>query len=108
MNAAEIAQLATVIIGVGSISISGVLWNTVQAYKLRVEELEKDHKRNLDRIKELELEIRIVKTVPLKKLSDTNDRIFAALESHIKNDEEYHLSIIKIIQKINNDLKGQA
>lgn len=40
MHYDQIAQIAAVIIGVGSISISGILWNIVKAYKERTEQLE--------------------------------------------------------------------
>lgn len=78
----QIAQIAAVIVGVGSISISGILWNIVQAYKLRVEQLEDEtnscheqHTENLERIKQLEGVIKAFRDVPLKDIATTQKEI---------------------------------
>lgn len=82
MHYDQIAQIAAVIIGVGSISVSGILWNTVQAYKLRVEQLEDEtkscqdsHTENLERIKELEGTVKAFRDVPLRDMSQTQKEI---------------------------------
>lgn len=82
MHYDQIAQIAGVIVGVGSISISGILWNIVKAYKLRVEQLEgetnschEQHTENLERIKQLEGIVRAFRDVPLKNIATTQKEI---------------------------------
>lgn len=75
MHYDQIAQIAAVVIGVGSISISGILWNVVQAYKVRVEQLQESHTENLERIKELEGVVKAFRDVPLRDMSKTQKEI---------------------------------
>lgn len=82
MHFDEIAQLAAVVIGVGSLGVSGILWNIIKAYKERIDQLEDEtkscqdsHIENLARIKQLEGIVEAFRDVPLRDIAKTQKEI---------------------------------
>lgn len=72
----EILNTAAVVAGVGSLAVSGMLWNVIRAYRERVNQLEDEskaskqlHNANLARINELEGTIKVIKDIPLQDIA---------------------------------------
>lgn len=72
----EVLNTAAVIAGVGSLAVSGILWNVIKAYRERVNQLEDEtkacqehHLDNQERIKELEATITTIKDIPLQSIA---------------------------------------
>lgn len=82
MNIQAVLGYGAVLIGMGSMVVSGVLWNIIKAYKERVDQLEAETKRcaadhlvSQGQIKELKEQVREFKDLPLKQIQDTQARI---------------------------------
>lgn len=78
MNIPAMLGYGALLVGVGSMVVSGVLWNIINAYKVRVDQLEDETKRcaadhliSQGQIKELKEQVREFKDLPLKAIQDT-------------------------------------
>lgn len=82
MEFMQIAEIAALVVGVGSISVSGILWKVIDAQRVRIESLEDEtkacnanHIENIAKIKELEGQVAAFKDVPLKEIAKTQKDI---------------------------------
>lgn len=78
MNIQVLLGYGAVLIGVGSMVVSGVMWNVIKAYKERIDQLESetkrcaaDHQVSQGQIKELKEQVREFKDLPLKQIQET-------------------------------------
>lgn len=94
MHFDQIAQTAAVIIGVGSLAVSGILWNIIKAYKERIEQLEDEHVLNLAKIKQLEGAVETFRDLPLKNIAETQ-RQMRKTQKEILNTQKEILVFIK-------------
>lgn len=82
MEFMQIAEIAALIVGVGSISVSGILWKVIDAQRIRIESLEDEtkacndnHLQNIEKIKQLEGQVAAFKDIPLKEIAETQKDI---------------------------------
>lgn len=82
MNFMQVAEIAAIVVGVGSISVSGILWKVIDAQRVRIESLEDEtkacnanHIENIAKIKELEGQVNAFKNVPLQEIAETQKDI---------------------------------
>ena len=91
MQISQIVEVSAIVIGVGSLGVSGILWNIIKAYQARVVQLEDEtkacsesHIDNLNRIKELEGKVIAFKEIPLKEIAETQKNILHTQKDILK------------------------
>lgn len=82
MEFMQIAEIGALIVGVGSISVSGILWKVIDAQRVRIESLEDEtkacnanHIENIAKIKELQGQVDAFKDIPLRDIAETQKDI---------------------------------
>lgn len=82
MEVMQIAEIAALVVGVGSISVSGILWKVIDAQRVRIESLEDEtkacnanHIGNIAKIKELQGQVDAFKDIPLREIAETQKDI---------------------------------
>ena len=105
MDISQTGSWAVLIIGVGSLVVSGTLWNVIRAYKERIKQLEDDNKactalgvQHGKDIAVVQAELNLVRSIPLvetakslKSIEETNNNILNTLkESAVIRSKESH------------------
>jgi len=94
MDISQISSWAVLIVGVGSLVVSGTLWNVIRAYKERIKQLEDDNKACTELgvqhgkdIAAVQAELNLVRSIPLaetakslKNIKKTNRNILTTLK----------------------------
>ena len=95
MDISQISSWAVLIVGVGSLVVSGTLWNVIRAYKERIKQLEDDNRyctelgvQHGKDIAAVQTELNLVRSIPLaetakslKNIEETNKNILKTLEA---------------------------
>ena len=92
-------EIGTAIVAISSVAGVGILWNTVKVYKEdnealrgRVSTLEAEHTENKDLIKELQGQVDIFRSIPLKEIAET--------QKDILHTQREILELVKTIKEV--------